>query len=55
VFLGTLGKREQEGGGTSPLAEHERPIVRRQVTKVVVQSAAIAVVLTVIVLLLPRR
>jgi hypothetical protein len=45
--LGALGKREREAGDTQ-LTERERPIVRRQVVKVVVQSAAIAAVITAV-------
>jgi hypothetical protein len=45
-MLGTLGRRETVGDERSQLDERERPVVRRQVRKVVVQSVLIAVVLT---------
>jgi hypothetical protein len=43
--LGTLGKREREAGDPN-LTESERPIVRRQVVRVVAQSAVVAAALT---------
>jgi len=46
--LGALGKREREAGDPD-LTENEKPIVRRQVVKVALQSALIAVVATAIV------
>jgi hypothetical protein len=46
--LGALGKREREAGETD-LTENEKPIVRRQVLIVALQSALIAVVATAIV------
>jgi hypothetical protein len=53
VVLGALGKREDDCGGTSPLADDERAMVRRQTLKVVIQSALVAVAATALVWLLP--
>jgi hypothetical protein len=53
VVLGTLGRREAEQGESPDLTDRERPIVRRQVRRVVVQSAGVALVVTAVLLLLP--
>lgn len=47
-MLGALGKREREAGDPD-LTENEKPIVRRQVMLVALQSALIAVALTALV------
>jgi hypothetical protein len=55
VVLGTLGRREAEQGESPDLTDRERPIVRRQVRRVVVQSAGVALVVTAVLLLLPAE
>jgi len=51
--LGTLGRREAEAGENPELDEREKPVVRRQATSIVVRSAAIALVLALLAMLLP--
>ncbi|HEX4681606.1 MAG TPA: hypothetical protein VH277_02790 [Gemmatimonadaceae bacterium] len=54
MLLGTLGKREVDEGGENPqLSADERPIVRRQVRRVVVQSLLIAGVVALVLAFLP--
>jgi hypothetical protein len=45
--LGALGKREREAGNPD-LTENEKPIVRRQVNRVALQAALVAVAATAI-------
>jgi hypothetical protein len=50
VALGTLGKREREAGDPQ-LSVVERPIVRRQVARIVVEALAMAAAATAVALL----
>jgi len=52
VFLGALGKREAELGDDTRLSARDRVSVRRQSTRVVAQSALIAIVATAVICLL---
>jgi hypothetical protein len=51
VVLGTLGKRESDAGDPI-LSEQERPVVRRQVNKVIVGAVAISIIATAVLCLL---
>jgi hypothetical protein len=49
VALAAVGKQEVEGGGTCPIADHDRAAIRRQTAAVFAKSAIAAAIATAII------